>query len=157
MQIRDYYRSDALAITQLFYKTVHTVNVKDYSEKQVEAWVPAVPDVEVWHSRMIERTTLVAEEGDQILAFAELESDGHLDMFYCRHDVIGRGVGRSLYQAIERRALGMDLGRIFTEASITARPFFERRGFTVVQEQTVTRGGVEMRNFRMEKLLSHSF
>jgi putative acetyltransferase len=154
MLIRDYCRNDASAITQLFYKTVHTVNVKDYSEKQVEAWVPKVPEVEAWHSRMIQRTTLVAEEGGQILAFAELESDGHLDMFYCRHDVVGRGVGRSLYQVIERRALEIGLGRIFAEASITARHFFERCGFSVLQEQTVVRGGLEMTNFRMQKLLS---
>lgn len=156
MLIRDYRRSDAAAITQLFYETIHSVNLEDYSERQVEAWAPEVPEVEAWHSRMIQRTTLVAEETGQVMAFAELESDGHLDMFYCRHDIIGRGVGRSLYQAVETRALGMGLGRIFTEASITARPFFARCGFSMVQEQTFVRRGAEMRNFRMEKLLAQS-
>ncbi|MBV8361872.1 MAG: GNAT family N-acetyltransferase, partial [Deltaproteobacteria bacterium] len=94
MLIRDYNRSDAAAITRLFYETVRNVNLQDYSEQQVCAWAPAVPDSQIWHSRMSERCTLVAEENGQIIAFAELESDGHLDMFYCRKDAIRRGVGR---------------------------------------------------------------
>jgi putative acetyltransferase len=81
--IRDYSRSDAAAIVSLFYQTVHFVNRKDYSAQQINAWAPAVPDVEEWHSRMSRRCTLVAEQHGQIIAFAELEHDGHLDMFYC--------------------------------------------------------------------------
>ena len=45
------------------------------------------------------------------------------------------------------------IGRIFTEASVTARPFFERRGFRVVSERRVWRQGVELTNFAMEKSL----
>ena len=141
--IRDYNRTDAPAITRLFYETVHFVNSKDYSERQVRAWAPNIPDSEIWHSRMSQRYTLVAEESSRIVAFAELERNGHLDMFYCRKDVIGQGVGRALYAAIELKAIEMRLARIFAEASITARPFFEHVGFFVCQAQTVTRGGIE--------------
>jgi putative acetyltransferase len=151
MVIRDYDRNDAFAITRLFYETVHSVNSKDYSEEQVRAWAPEIPDPDIWHSRMIQRCTLVAEESGQVIAFAELECDGHLDMFYCRRDVIGHGVGRQLYQTVETRALDLGLRRIFTEASITARPFFHRCGFFVIQHRTVIRRGIQMTNFKMEK------
>ena len=80
-----------------------------------------------------------------------LEGDGHLDMLFVRANAVGRGVGRRLYEAVEREARGQDLERISTEASITARPFFERRGFRVVREQTVSRRGVSLNNFVMEK------
>ena len=94
-----------------------------YSE-QVEAWAPGVPDPEVWHARMAGRRTLVAEEGGEVVGFAELETDGHLvDMLYVRGDAVGHGFGRRLYEAAEREARGLGLGRIFTEASITARLF----------------------------------
>ena len=151
IRIRDYRPGDAPDITRLFYETVHCVNLKDYSEEQVRAWAPDVTDPEIWHRRMIQHHTLVAEENDQVIAFAELEGDGHLDMFYCRRDVIGRGVGRRPYQAVETRAVGLGLRRLFTEASITARPFFERCGFRACEQQTVTRGRIELTNFRMEK------
>jgi N-acetylglutamate synthase-like GNAT family acetyltransferase len=105
---------------------------------------------------MSQRCTLVAEGDGQIIAFAELERDGHLDMFYCRKDVLRRGVGRSLYGAVELKAVGLQLERIFTEASVTARPFFEHCGFFTVCRQTVTRGGIELSNFKMEKPLPPS-
>jgi putative acetyltransferase len=103
------------------------VNRADYTEEQVEARAPAVPDKRVWHARMSEsdRRTLVAEEDGEVVGFAELEDDGHLDMLYLRRDAVGRGVGRRLYEAIEGEAKGSGVERIFTEASITARSFFD--------------------------------
>ena len=153
MRIRDYKKSDAAAITRLFYETVHSVNLQDYSEQQVCAWAPKIPDPQAWHSRMSRRYTLIAEEHGEIVGFAELERDGHLDMFYCRKDFIGRGVGRSLYDAIESKAVGLKLGHVFANVSITARLFFEHRGFFVVRKQAVTRAGIRLSNFRMEKRL----
>ena len=149
-RIRAYEADDASAIARLFYGTVRSVNQADYSEEQVEAWAPAVPNKQAWHARMSEpdRRTLVAEEDDEVVGFAELEDDGHLDMLYLRGDALGRGVGRRLYEAVE------GLRRIFTEASITARPFFERNGFRVVREQRISCRGVEMTNFAMEKQLA---
>ncbi len=156
MFVRDYNRSDAAAITRLFFETVRSVNLQDYSEQQVRAWAPAVPDPQIWHARMKERCTLVVEEDGQIIAFAELEHDGHLDMFYCRKDVIRRGVGRSLYRAVELKAIELGLERIFAEACITARPFFEHCSFSIICKQTVIRNGMELSNFAMEKRLPRS-
>ena len=152
-RIRDYEAEDASEIVRLFYETVHSVNRAGYSDKQLQAWAPSVPEPKEWHVRMNGRRTLVAEESGEVIGFAELEGDGHLDMFYVRGDTVGRGVGQQLYRAVEREALGLGLERIFTEASITARPFFERHGFRVVREQTVTVRGVPMTNFAMEKPL----
>jgi putative acetyltransferase len=153
MLIRNYHPGDAAAVTNLFYETVRSVNLQDYSDEQVHAWAPAVPDPDIWNSRLRERCTLIAEENGQICAFAELERDGHLNMFYCRKDVIRRGVGLALYSEVELKAIGLGLERIFTDASITARRFFEHCGFLVLRKQTVTRNGIKLSNFRMEKSL----
>jgi putative acetyltransferase len=150
-RIRYYTAADAPAIVRLYFDTVRSVNRADYSEEQVEAWAPGVPDPEEWHARMSGRRTLVAEEDGGVVGFAELEGDGHLDMLYVRGDAGGGGVGRRLYEAVEREAKGKGLKRIFTEASITARPFFERRGFRVLREQTVLRRGIALTNFVMRK------
>ena len=155
-RIRNYHAGDAPEVVRLFYETIRSVNRVDYSDEQVEAWAPSVPDPEEWHARMVGRRALVAEEGGEVVGFAELEGDGHLDMLYVREDAVGRGVGQRLYRAVEREARGQGLGRIFTEASITTRPFFERHGFRVLREQAVWRRGVPMTNFAMEKLLRPS-
>ena len=153
VRIRDYDAEDAAAIVHLFFGTVRSVNRADYSQEQVEAWAPEVPEPEAWHVRLSGRRTLVAEQGGEVVGFAELEGDGHLDMLYCRKDAVGRGVGSRLYRAVEQAAREWRLGRIFTEASISARPFFKRHGFRIIRERTVLRRGVEMTNFAMEKLL----
>jgi len=152
--IRDYRAEDAPEIVRLFFETVRSVNLVDYSGEQVEAWAPEVPDAAEWRHRMDDRRTLVAEEDDEVVGFAELEGDGHLDLLYVRRDAVGRGIGRRLYEAVEREVRDFGVGRVFTEASITARPFFERRGFRVVRGQTVVVRGVGMTNFVMEKYLS---
>ncbi len=53
--------------------------------------------------------------------------------------------------ALEGEARRRILTSLLTEASITARPFFERQGFVMLQEQMVKRRGVEMINYHMIK------
>ncbi len=47
----------------------------------------------------------------------------------------------------------MGVRRLYSEASHLARAFFERQGWSVVREQTVSPRGVPMTNFVMEKIL----
>jgi putative acetyltransferase len=151
--VREYREGDAQPICRLFYETVRSVNLADYSPEQVRAWAPEVPDPEAWHRRMSGRHTLVAEDEEGVAGFAELEEDGHLDMLYCRRDAVGGGVGSALCAVVEERARHLGLAHVFTEASITARPFFGRRGFLLVRRNVEVRRGVELVNFSMHKPL----
>jgi putative acetyltransferase len=121
--VRDYERGDAEGICRLFYETVRTVNLGDYSPEQVRAWAPNVPDPVAWHERMSGRQTLVADEGGEVVGFAELEEDGHLDMLYCRPDAVGRGVGSLLYAGRSRsgRAVSVPAGSLPRPASRPGR------------------------------------
>ena len=49
-------------------------------------------------------------------------------------------------------ALGV--ARLFTEASFTARPFFESQGFVVLAPQVMMCRGVEFVNHRMERVIA---
>ena len=42
-------------------------------------------------------------------------------------------------------------GNSVTHASITAKPFFEKRGYKVVKEQKIERQGIFLTNFLMKK------
>ena len=46
-----------------------------------------------------------------------------------------------------------DVSRLYSHVSITARPFFERFGFSVVNEQRISVRGQELINFVMERRL----
>ena len=41
--------------------------------------------------------------------------------------------------------------KITTHSSITAKAFFEHRGYRVIQKQTVIRNGISLTNYMMEK------
>ena len=96
----------------------------------------------------------MAEEAGGPIGFAELERDGHIDRVYVSADHQRRGIGRQLLAAVVAKARRSCLGRLFAEASITARPFFEAHGFAVLAPQVVTCRGVEFVNFRMERVLA---
>ncbi|MDR3711665.1 MAG: GNAT family N-acetyltransferase [Puia sp.] len=74
---------------------------------------------------------------------------GHLDLLYVHKDCQRRGVaGRLLFRILETaRELG--LTGIDVEASITARPFFEKHNFRMSGEQTVYVKGIALLNYKM--------
>ncbi|MBD1825888.1 GNAT family N-acetyltransferase [Cyanobacteria bacterium FACHB-DQ100] len=154
--IRLFRPEDAEQIAQLFHDTVREVNLRDYSIAQVQAWSPDDLNFRDWVTVCSSRFTYVAEEAGLILGFGELEVNGHIDCFYCHKNYQRRGIGRAIYQAIEAKARELDLDRLFTEASITAKPFFQSVGFTVIAEQQVFRRGGTFTNYRMEKNLQVS-
>lgn len=147
--IRVYCEDDALALAQLFYDTVHSVNVLDYTPAQLDAWVAAPPEVESWAASFEGRYCLVAELDGEIVGFADMDLDsGYLDRLYVHKNYQRQGVATALCDALEAQAAGM---RLTVAASITARPFFEQRGWQVVKKQTLCRDGVQLENYWMEK------
>jgi len=149
MKIREYRSEDCTVITRLFYHTVHTVNCRDYTPAQLDAWADGRPDLEAWDRSLQKHFSLVALEGEQIVGFGDLAFEGYLDRLYVHRDHQGRGVATALCDRLEQAATGT----VVTHASITARPFFEKRGYRVVKEQQVERKGILLTNFVMEKLL----
>ena len=143
MRLRPYRSADLPAILDLFRNTVHTVCARDYTRSQLDAWAPAELDAAAWDASLLAHRTLVAAENGMIIGFADLGPDGYLDRLYVHRDWQGRGVASALCDALpDARS---------THASLTARPFFEKRGWRVVKEQQVERRGVRLTNFVMEK------
>ena len=133
MHIRPYRSSDCPALAELFYQTVHAVNARDYSPEQLDAWADGRVELAAWDASFRAHDTRVAVEGGVIVGFADLGPDGYLDRLYVHRDWQGRGVASALCDALPAARI--------THASITARPFFERRGWHVVKEQQGERRG----------------
>jgi putative acetyltransferase len=121
IRIRAYRAEDLDALIDLFTGSVRQVASRDYSPAQIEAWAPLAVNREQWATRLGSRPTCVAEAGGQIVGFSDLEPDGHIDMLFVHADHQGQGVARALLSHIHARADEQGIGRLFTEASITAR------------------------------------
>lgn len=148
MTLRYYSKTDCATLAQLFYDTVHAVNARDYSLEQLDAWATGEENLEVWDSSFQAHYTVVAEMDGNIVGFGDMDAWGYLDKLYVHKDYQRRGVATAMCDALEQHSKAPEFT---THASITARPFFERRGYTVVREQQVERRGVLLMNFVMRK------
>jgi putative acetyltransferase len=156
MKVRPFQPEDAPALAALFHAAVHGIARLHYSEAQVKAWAPEVPDPARFQARGADgRILLVAidEEGEP-LAYGDVEPDGHIDHLFCRPDAAGTGVAAALYAALKAAALARGLTRLHVEASEAARRFFLKQGFVLVARRDFEIGGVPIHNFAMEKALT---
>lgn len=84
----------------------------------------------------------------------ELDPDGHIDCAYVHPDHRRKGVVSALVQHAVDTCFACGIRRVTVEASICARPMFERAGFRTLSRAVVTIKGVELVNFPMERLAS---
>lgn len=154
IEIRKYQEKDARELAAIYYNTIHRVNISDYTKEQVDVWAPSSSlELTGWKKKWEKLKPFVAVSNNQAIGFVELESNGHIDCFYCHHDWIGRGVGSALMDAVLVEAKRCKMLRLFAEVSITALPFFSRHEFNIIKEQTIVRNGVELNNFVMERFV----
>ncbi len=153
IHVRPFDSGDIDALIDIFRSSVRLVARRDYTLEQVSAWAPDEIDAAAWESRCAHRETYVAEIDGLPVGFTELEPDGHIDMMYVHPQRQGRGIASALLARVEAVARRQKLTRIFSESSITARPFFLCRGFSVIVSQVVSVRGRELINYRMEKSL----
>lgn len=156
IEIRKYRPQDARDLANIYYHTIHNINIRDYSEEQINAWAPeSCLALDGWKKKWKKLSPIVATINDQIVGFAEFCDNGYIDCFYVHHIFQGKAVGSALIREIEHRALKKNISRIYAEVSITAKSFFLKNGFEVVKDQLIKIRDVELRNFLMEKNIFH--
>lgn len=134
------------AMARVFHEAVHVGCAGDYTPAQLEAWAPARVDEAAWARRFEKSLTRLAVSAQgEVLGFGNLVGAGYLDCLFVAPEAQGRGIGSALCEALESRAKG-DIG---VRASLTARPFFERRGYRVIREVRPIRAGLALPAFRM--------
>lgn len=148
MILRSYKSSDCKELINLFYGTVHTVNAKDYTSEQLDVWAPKNIDLRKWDHSFRRHKTVVAIEDNKIVGFGDIDKFGYLDRLFVDKNYQNQGIATALCEELEASVEGK---KITTHASITAKPFFEHRGYRTIKEQKVLRNGVELINFVMGK------
>ncbi|AVR01171.1 GNAT family N-acetyltransferase [Oceanobacillus iheyensis] len=156
MRIRVFQSSDINQMVSLFYETVHVVNARDYTKEQLNAWAPQDEmDAKLinWKDSFVRNITYIVETNDEIVGFGDMTRNGYLDRLFVHKNFQGQGIATALTNRLESEARKIGLTKMETEASITAKPFFERHGYQVNEPQTVERKGITLVNFKMSKRL----
>ena len=73
MELREYKSTDCEQIAQLFYNTVYSVNVKNYTEEQLNAWATGSVDLQEWNHSFLNHKTVVAVEDDEVVGFGDID------------------------------------------------------------------------------------
>ncbi|MEN8259888.1 MAG: GNAT family N-acetyltransferase [Pseudomonadota bacterium] len=144
---------DASAVGRLYYGTVRTINARDHTDKQIEAWAPWVYPNGYWINRFKRYCIFVAELAGEIVGFAELNETGGIDCFYVHHLYQGRGVGARLMKRVEQQARKNHNARLHADVSVTAKAFFGKMGFRVVRRHKKIYRRRVFRQFQMAKPL----
>ncbi|WP_291653296.1 GNAT family N-acetyltransferase [Clostridium sp.] len=148
MLIRRYETSDCKELAELFYNTVHSINAKDYTEEQLNVWATGNIDLEKWNKSLLSHFSVVAVEDGIIVGFGDIDETGYLDRLYVHKEYQYQGIASAICAKLEYI---FDVEKITTHASITAKPFFEKRGYKVIKKQNVERNGLLLENYVMEK------
>ena len=93
--------------------------------------------------------TLRCYDSMDAAGFADLATSGHLDRLFVSVRHQRRGIAKALLARLKADAREFGIFQILTDASITAKPFFEASGFAVVCKQTVKCRGGEFINYHM--------
>ena len=153
-EIRPYRNSDASATFAIFQDAVTVTASHDYSPEQIAAWVGADRrDLADWDRTMSARNSIVACMDGEIVGFSDVDSFGYIDMLFVSPRHGRQGVATAMLARLHHTARNAGATSLSANVSITARPFFERHGFTVEAEQHPVLDGVRLNNFHMIKPL----
>lgn len=149
IELRPYQVDDAKKLLALFRHTIRTISTADYDSAQISAWSSDEININDWQNRFNDRFAYVALLDGTIVGFADMTFDGYLDRLFVSADHQRRGIATALLTRIKSDARKTNLKEITTQASITAKPFFESAGFVVLKQQSVECRGAILTNYRM--------
>jgi len=150
--IRETQQTDTIALKELFQNTVLAVNSKDYSQAEVEDWASCGDDLSNIEEMIKTHYFIVAvNQQSQIVGFSSITPQGYLHSMFVHKDFQGEGIATMLLEEIERYAITAGITRITSEVSLTARPFFEKKGYAVEKEQKRKANQLSLTNFLMAK------
>lgn len=145
--------ADIPEITNLFYNTIQFVNIKDYTQEQVDDWSYWHSAMDKWQHGIWHDFFVKAVDADKIVGFGSLREDGYLDYLFTHKDYQHKGVGRGLFAKLEKQAKAQGHKSIYADVSITAKRFFEFLGFVMESEQLKKSHYLELVNYRMRKTI----
>jgi len=145
--------NDLTELQKLFVDTITTICASDYDKQQIEVWTSSVENKQRWYEIITKQFILVAQDQNKIVGFATLDNGNYFDFLYVHKEHQRQGIAQQLLYDIEAEARRLEQTVLTSDVSKTAKPFFEKKGFKTLQEQTNIRQGVELINFRMIKHL----
>lgn len=151
VSVQAYTPEHADALVGMFHEAVHRSS--EYSTFQQEAWAPTPPDLAAWRMRFERTRPRIALHAGTPVGFIERHPQTYIDCCYVAPAFQHRGIATQMVKWVEAQARQAGVAALYVDASLGARPLFERLGFHVERRCHPTCAGVVLRNFAMRKPL----
>lgn len=142
---------DLEELQALFVETIRATCSNDYNKDQINAWTASVENIDRWNRLISHQYSIIAEIDSKIVGLAALDDPEYLDFLYVHKDYQRKGIANILYDEMKLESLHQGHYKLISDVSITAKPFFESKGFEVVKENKKEIRGVEITNYRMKE------
>jgi putative acetyltransferase len=152
--LRPFLAADLPLLSEIRFAAIDELTGEDYDEAQRRAWASAADDEEAFAQSLEKGLTLVALIGGAPVGFISLQNGGLIDQLYVHPAVARTGVASALVEAIEKLAAARGTAMLATDASDTAKPLFEARGYQATHRNTIEIDGEYLGNTRMTKALA---
>ncbi len=152
--LRPYLPADLPLLAEIRLSAIEDLTADDYDEAQRRAWADLADDEDGLGETLKKGLSLVALVGGAPVGFIVLADGGLIDQLYVHPAVARTGVASALLDAIEKLARARKLESLAVDASDTAKPLFDKLGFTAERRNTVPVEDVWLGNTRMKKKLT---
>lgn len=147
--IRRWQAADAEASYAVYVDAVRNGTGRHYTAEQARAWVPSDAMEDWWSPRLKEGAAWVSEDASGLNGLIALRPDGYLDLFFVPPRARGTGIASELYDRLAKEAAEQRLRHLSSHASDYLKPFLEKRGWSTLKEEIVTRNGIALRRWAM--------
>ena len=152
MNVRRCRKSDAEDIAELHSKTVKAVNSEDYSKEIIRKWSDTDSSLYKDLSEFDQVKYFVAEKDGNIFGFSCLNTEEKaIKAIYTDKDHQGEGFGTALLKKMEEFAREKGIDSLTCDSSITAKKFYQSKGYEVVRQTESEKGCVKIAGFLMKK------
>lgn len=153
MLIRPYHPQNLPAVAAVYRDAVLSIGPQQYTPEQVKVWASFANDTDALARHLADGLTLVAIVHKQLVAFGQLHPADHLSLLYTSKRHARKGIATAIYQQLEDHARTSNVSHVDTQASRISRPFFETKGYELVETETVMRENISFERFKMRKQL----
>lgn len=153
-KIRTLEENDIPLMRNLFRTTVLNVNARDYTEDEVKDWASCGDYEARWKELLAGNRYIGAfNECNVLVGFSSMNENGYLHSMFVHKDFQHKGIATQLLSEVEQIARQYGVKYITCEVSLTARTFFEKKGYEIIKIQKYKANRLELTNFVMRKLL----
>ena len=123
----------------------------DYNIDQLHSWAYIGFTPESLRHLINDSKIFLMEDHNGMIGVASIVKEQHIHLLYIHHEKQGCGYGKQLLSYMEFLIFCKGYKSISLRASITAKPFFLKSGYTLLREHQSLIGNQSLTNFEMLK------